>query len=407
MMAFEFLTELKGDELKGIHCLVTGGCGFLGSYLVRMILDAGAAFVTVLDAKKSPFFSQLVPDESKIKLVLCDVRNKEQVHKAAKGVDIVFHAAAYFGFPALSSNFFGDHQKVLDVNINGTSNVLQACIENDVKSLIYTSSVNVVFDGVTPINKGDEKMPYTSTFRDPYGFAKAKAERDVIGTNGKYGIATCSLRPNGIYGPGEMNNVGRMMMICHAMGGLYVSVGALDEKKAVSDWTYVENIAHSNILAAIQLLEHGTKSKIAGQCYNITDGVCYNNVEFFKDFLIKCGLTYNPCIAIPPQIMLPVAKAMELFCYLVRPIRPMQPIIMPLEVGKVVTSHHFSIEKAKADLNYKPLPIERCRELTGNFYVEFLKNRPSPFSQRLLPFLLSLILAIFFTLLLRFVFGEY
>jgi nucleoside-diphosphate-sugar epimerase len=40
-------------------------------------------------------------------------------------VDIVFHAAAYFGFPALSSNFFGDHQKVLDVNINGTANVLQ------------------------------------------------------------------------------------------------------------------------------------------------------------------------------------------------------------------------------------------------------------------------------------------
>jgi hypothetical protein len=73
-------------------------------------------------------------------------------------------------------------------------------------------------------------------------------------------------------------------------------------------------------------------------------------VEFFKDFLIKCGLTYKPCITIPPQIMLPIARAMELFCYLARPIRPMQPIIMPLEVEKVVTSHHFSIEKAKADL---------------------------------------------------------
>lgn len=53
---------------------------------------------------------------------------QEQVHKAAKGVDIIFHAAAYFGFPAFSSNSFGDHQKVLDININGTSNVLQVLL---------------------------------------------------------------------------------------------------------------------------------------------------------------------------------------------------------------------------------------------------------------------------------------
>jgi nucleoside-diphosphate-sugar epimerase len=58
------------------------------------------------------------------------------VHKAIKGVEIVFHAAAYFGFPAFSSNFFGDHQKVLDVNINGTSNVLQV-ISIALKKNIY------------------------------------------------------------------------------------------------------------------------------------------------------------------------------------------------------------------------------------------------------------------------------
>lgn len=407
-MAFEFLTKLQGDELKGVRCMVTGGCGFLGSYLVKMILDAGAAFVVVLDARKSPIFSKLVPDdESKVKLVLCDVRDKEQVHKAAKGVEIVFHAAAYFGYPAFSSNFFGDHHKVLDININGTSNVLQACIENDIKSIVYTSSLNVLFDGETPIILGDEKMPYPSTFPDPYGFAKSKAERDVIGTNGKYDIATCSLRPNGIYGPGEVNNVGRAMQTFHSMGGLYFTVGTLGEAKAVSDWTYVENIAHCNILAAVELIKNGTKSKIAGQCYNITDGVCYNNVEFFKDFLIKCGLTFNPCITVSPKIMLPIAKALELFCYVVRPIRPMQPIITPLEVGKVVTSHYFSIEKAKADLNYMPLPIERCREVTGNFYYELLKNQPTSSSSSLLAFFIGIILLVIFTLYMQVLLREY
>lgn len=94
-------SELRGTELQGIRCMVTGGCGFLGSHLVKMILDAGAgkrhnknngyiktnihtsslAHVVVLDARKSPLFSSIVPqDESKMKLVLCDIRDKVTLH---------------------------------------------------------------------------------------------------------------------------------------------------------------------------------------------------------------------------------------------------------------------------------------------------------------------------------------
>jgi hypothetical protein len=88
------------------------------------------------------------------------------------------------------------------------------------------------------------------------------------------------------------------------------------------------------------------------------DGVCYNNVEFFKDFIEKCGLCYNPFIQVSPKLVLPIAKAVEMLCYVLRPIHPFQPFVTPLEIGKVVTSHYFSIEKAKADLKYPSISIQ-------------------------------------------------
>jgi len=117
MGAITLLTKCTGEELKGLRCAVTGGCGFLGCYIVKLTLDAGAASVVVLDVRHSPLFDEVVGAHPKVKIHICDVRDKEEVHNALKGVDVVFHTASYFGTPAFASKHFNDHKKVFDINV--------------------------------------------------------------------------------------------------------------------------------------------------------------------------------------------------------------------------------------------------------------------------------------------------
>ncbi|XP_063948263.1 3beta-hydroxysteroid-dehydrogenase/decarboxylase [Daucus carota subsp. sativus] len=185
-------------------CVVTGGRGFAARHLVEMLIRCDTFCVRIADlgpkinldpSEESGALAQAL-QSGRASYVSADLRDKSQVLKACEGAEVVFHMAA----PDSSINNHKLHQSV---NVQGTMNVIEVCVELKVKRLIYTSSSSVVFDGVNGTLNGDETLPYPTKHNDSYSATKADGEALVIKANGVDGLLTCCLRPSGIFGPGD------------------------------------------------------------------------------------------------------------------------------------------------------------------------------------------------------------
>ncbi|TKY57575.1 Short-chain dehydrogenase/reductase family 42E member 1 [Spatholobus suberectus] len=142
----------ENEGIDGKAFVVTGGLGFVGSALCLELIRRGAREVRVFDLRPSSPWSSLLKDKG----VLCiqgDVARKEDVERALRGADCVFHLAA-FGMSGKEMLQFG---RVDEVNINGTCRVLDACLDLGIKRLVYCSTYNVVFGGQQIIN-GNETI---------------------------------------------------------------------------------------------------------------------------------------------------------------------------------------------------------------------------------------------------------
>ncbi|EAZ27266.1 hypothetical protein OsJ_11203 [Oryza sativa Japonica Group] len=144
--------------------------------------------------------------------------------QAFQGVEVVFHTAA-------ADPDINDFQLHYKVNVEGTKNVIDACVTCKVKRLIYTSSSGVVFDGVHGLFDVDESMPYPNKFPDAYAQSKAEAEKLVRNSNGICELLTCSIRPGSIFGPGDT-------IVPHLLSHWRTMCGCKDIKEllAVGGW---------------------------------------------------------------------------------------------------------------------------------------------------------------------------
>ena len=170
--------------------LVTGGGGFLGGHLVKALLERGHN-VTSFNRGHYPAITKIGAKEYR-----GDLQNYGEVKKAIQGKDVVFHVAGKVGV-------WGNYQEYFNINVVGTENIIRACRECGVKKLIFTSSPSVVF-GKDDIENGDESLPYPQDYIFHYGKTKALAEKIVLQANDE-GLATISLRPHLIFGPGDKN----------------------------------------------------------------------------------------------------------------------------------------------------------------------------------------------------------
>ncbi|MDP3974457.1 MAG: NAD(P)-dependent oxidoreductase [bacterium] len=164
--------------------LITGGCGFLGVHLARQLLK-NKYEVTLLDLADLDAKDLI----GKVKVVKCDVRDKNKVEKAIKNYDYVVHAAA--ALPILR-----EKKIIFDVNINGTKNVLDASLKNKVKRLVFISSTAVY--GIPRHLPEAETNPL-----DPigyYGESKVAGEKLCL-EYAKKGLSVNILRPKSFLGP--------------------------------------------------------------------------------------------------------------------------------------------------------------------------------------------------------------
>ncbi|XP_058108580.1 3beta-hydroxysteroid-dehydrogenase/decarboxylase isoform X1 [Magnolia sinica] len=339
----------EGDER---WCVVTGGRGFAARHLVEMLIQSGEWLVRIADLAPS---IKLDPSEEEGVLgdalqsgramyVSADLRNKAQVAKACQGAEAVFHMAA----PDSSINSYQLHYSV---NVEGTKNVIDACIECKVKRLVYTSSPSVVFDGVHGIHNGDESMPYPDKHNDSYSATKAEAEALVIKSNGKNGLLTCCIRPSSIFGPGDKLMVPSIVAAARAGKSKYI----IGDGNNMYDFTYVENVAHAHLCAEKALAsEDAGAVRAAGQAYFVTNMEPIKFWEFMS--LILEGLGYErPRIKIPAPVMMPVAYMVEWVYKMLAPYGMRVPQLIPSRIRLLSCNRTFSCSKAKDQLGYMPI----------------------------------------------------
>ena len=138
---------MKNNFLKNKVVLVTGGCGSIGSELVKQILKSSPKEVRVLDNWETGIFylkGMENMDPFKVKTILGDIKDKERVNSALKGVDIVFHAAAKKHVPICEHNPF----EAVSTNVIGAENLVSAAIQNNIKIFVGISTDKAV----NPVN---------------------------------------------------------------------------------------------------------------------------------------------------------------------------------------------------------------------------------------------------------------
>ncbi|HND31645.1 MAG TPA: NAD-dependent epimerase/dehydratase family protein, partial [Myxococcota bacterium] len=228
--------------------LVTGGGGFLGGAIVRM-LQARGDEVTVVARGDYP---ALVA--AGVRLHRGDLADAAAVDAAFAGQDVVIHAAAKPGV-------WGPYEDFHRSNVLATRVVLDACRKHGVSRLVYTSSPSVVFDAGDHQDASND-LPYPGSYLAFYPQTKAEAEREVLAANGPT-LATVSLRPHLIWGPGDPNLLPRL--IDRARRGRLRIVG--DGKNKVS-LTYIDNAAVAHLQAADRL---APGVSWAGKAYFVND----------------------------------------------------------------------------------------------------------------------------------------
>lgn len=333
-------------------CVVTGGRGFAARHLVEMLIRSREWSVRIADLGPTIKLEQYEEEgvlgdalrSGHAEYVCADLRNKAQVVKAFQGAEAVFHMAA----PDSSIN---NYQLHYSVNVEGTKNVIDACIECQVKRLIHTSSPSVVFDGVHGIYNGDESMPYPDKHNDSYSATKSEAEAIVMKSNGKNGLLTCCIRPSSIFGPGDRLLVPSLVDAARAGKSKFI----IGDGNNMYDFTYVENVAHAHVCAEQTLAsKDGGVEKAAGQAYFITNMEPIKFWEFMS--LILEGLGYErPRIKIPAAVMMPIAYAVEWMYKMLASYGMRVPQLTPSRIRLLSCSRTFNCSKAKDKLGYIPI----------------------------------------------------
>jgi dihydroflavonol-4-reductase len=173
---------------------VTGGTGFLGTHLLRTLIAAGYTQIRAL-RRPSSRLNQLADLADRIEWVEGDLLDGFLLEDALKGVDWVFHSAALISFHKR------DWALMRQVNAEGTELLVNACLYNSIKKLVYVSSIAALGRN-KPEQVVDEKSKWNNgPFNTGYGISKFLAEQEVWRASAE-GLSVAVVNPSLILGPG-------------------------------------------------------------------------------------------------------------------------------------------------------------------------------------------------------------
>lgn len=308
--------------------LVTGGGGFLGKAVIRRLLSEGWS-VRSFSRGRYPELESWGVDCHRGDLV-----DGDAVARAVAGCEVVFHVAAKPGV-------WGPYSEYYDANVRGTEHVLDACLRERVARLVYTSSPSVVHGG-EDIEGGDESLPYPDHFEAPYPETKAMAEQLVLAASDR-NLATVSLRPHLIWGPGDNHLVPKI--VARARTGRLRLVG---DGRAKVDSVYIDNAAQAHLDAAAQL---APGAPCAGRAYFITNGEPMPIGDLINGILDAAGVA-PVTRTVPVGVAVFAGRVLEAVHRVARP--DVEPAMTAFLARQLATAHWFDISAARRDLGYRP-----------------------------------------------------
>lgn len=335
--------------------LVTGGSGFLGQRIVQELLDTSSPFqganICIFDIK-----NYTGKKNEQIQYIKGDISKYEDVSKACQGIDIVIHSAAIVDWGTKSE------QEVYAVNVTGTENVINACLENKVPHMIYTSSLDAVYGGKPLINI-DETIAYPEKHATSYCRSKFLSEKLVLAANSEE-LKTLVLRPSDIYGEADPYHIDSLIDM--AKSGFYVRLG---DGKSSCQHVYVGNMAFAHVLAADALLKG---KNVDGNVYFITDGKGSNFFKFFDQVVVGAGYKIWPKnFWIPRGLAYSMGAISESVAVLARPFKKYTPKFSRFAVTYTCTDFTFTADKAKKELGFEPkYDLDTALKNTIAFYRE-------------------------------------
>ncbi len=245
-------------DLTGAKILVTGGAGLVGSHIVDELVNEKAR-VVVYDSFVRGKVEHLdfARTQSDIEIIKADLRDSERMREALKGVDYVFHQAA--AWLRLCQD---DPRLSLDVNIIGTFNLLEACVEAGVKKVIAASSSSVYGEGT--YLPTDEAHPFNNDLF--YGAAKVTNEQHYRAFHKKYGLDFVAFRYLNVYGPRQPYESAYMDVIMHFLNRIDADEPPIvrGDGSATVDLVFAADVARANVMAL--------KSHVTNEFFNVASG---------------------------------------------------------------------------------------------------------------------------------------
>lgn len=255
--------------------VVTGGAGFVGSYLVKLLVKKGH-MITVIDNLHTGKLENLEEVKDEIEFQNIDIQDYDSMEKELRGVDGVFHQAAL----TVVQDSFKSPDKYHDVNVCGTENIFKIAQKNNFK-VVYASSSSVYGHQETvPILENFGKKPI-----NPYGETKLKNE-SLAEKYSRLGVRIIGLRYFNIFGKGQTFQYAGVITkfldsLRHGNPPIIFGSGA-----QIRDFIHVEDVARANFLAM--------KSDVTYSHANIGTGNATSILELARMMIDESGLNLEP-----------------------------------------------------------------------------------------------------------------
>ena len=264
---------------------VTGGAGFIGSHLVKNLVERGNEII-VIDNLNTGKKKNVKKNLKKINFFEVDIRDFSTIEDIMKNVDGIFHKAAL----ASVQDSFRIPDKFFDVNVKGTENIFKIGKKLGIK-VVYASSSSVYGNPISnPIKENDDKNPI-----NPY--AKTKLENDKMAEKyAKNGLKVIGLRYFNVFGPGQSKEYAGVIKLFleRIQQGLSPLING--DGFQVRDFVYVDDVVNANMLAM--------ESNINGKFFNIGTGTTISVLDLANMIIKFSGLKLKPIhrLAVPGDV---------------------------------------------------------------------------------------------------------
>ena len=255
--------------------IVTGGAGFIGSYIVKKLVARGDS-VTVIDNLNTGKEKNLESVRNKIVFLKDSVLNMSLLEKETRNIDGIFHQAAL----ASVQDSFSKRDEYYDVNVKGTENILKLAKKNNFK-VVYASSSSVYGNPEQiPIKESDAKNPI-----NPYAETKLKKEELAIKYS-EMGVKVIGLRYFNVFGKGQSKEYAGVLKLFLERNRDKLPPKVNGNGTQFRDFVYVEDVVNANILSMDSEISHGF--------FNVGTNSSITILDLAKIIIKSSGLHIEP-----------------------------------------------------------------------------------------------------------------